>query len=321
MIEKALLTRFFKIKSGDYHATSELDEGTVPLISCGDSENGLVAYFEVEASTQYQDNITVAYNGLPLTSKFHPYRFGAKDDVAVLVPKTKLQELTLIFFASMLNLQRWRYSYGRKCFRKKLERLSVYVPLTADGDLDENFIEGLTSRNVDTFIPQTTPVPAAPIRITAWKDMPLSEVFNVDVGTIHKTESLDIGRIPLVSCSEMENGIEGYYDISTEELFENALTMSFDGKPLTIKYHTYKFATYDNVGVLMPKIPLRKTTLIFIAALLSLEQWRYSYGRKCYQAKAKNVRIKIPVKIDGEIDEDAMESIVKALPYSDFVLN
>ena len=76
----------FKVKSGDFHATKELDEGSTPLISCGDSDNGCVGYFDIPRNRIYKRAITVAYNGQPLTVKFHPYEFGAKDDVAVLIP-------------------------------------------------------------------------------------------------------------------------------------------------------------------------------------------------------------------------------------------
>ena len=37
--------------------------------------------------------------------------------------------------------------------------------------------------------------------------------------------------------------------------------------------------------VLNPKRPLRGTTVLFVQMMLSLETWRYSYGRKWFKEK------------------------------------
>jgi hypothetical protein len=129
---------------------SELDPGRVPLISCGETDNGLVGYFDIGAEFIYQRALTVAYNGQPLTTKFHPYKFAAKDDVAVLLPRHKMQDATLLYMAAMLNRMIWRYSYGRKCFREKLRQVNILVPLK-DGNLDEQLIAQLSPPNLRQF--------------------------------------------------------------------------------------------------------------------------------------------------------------------------
>lgn len=125
----------FEVKSGDFHAVKELDEGKIPLISCGDTDNGHVGFYEIPREHTYMRALTVAYNGSwPLTTKFHPYRFGAKDDVAVLVPRLPLQTTTLLYVAFSLNRMTWRYSYGRKCFREKLRNLMILIPASEDNE-------------------------------------------------------------------------------------------------------------------------------------------------------------------------------------------
>jgi hypothetical protein len=70
----------------------------------------------------------------------HPYRFGAKDDVAVAVPKARIAPEVLIFIQAALNAERWRFSYYRKCFFKKLERLSLSLPVRPDQTLDLSYM-------------------------------------------------------------------------------------------------------------------------------------------------------------------------------------
>ncbi len=138
---KALpLDALFVLKAGEYHAGSELGPGPVPLVSCGDENNGVVGYFDVPADGLHRNSLTVAFNGRPLTTKYHPYTFAAKDDIAVAIPRRPLRLTSLLFIQMMLNRERWRYSYYRKCFVDKLNRFEVMLP-DLNGALDENAME------------------------------------------------------------------------------------------------------------------------------------------------------------------------------------
>ena len=140
-LSKWRVNDLFFVKSGDIHAMNkELDPGETPLISCGDVDNGFVGNFTIPVDKRHERCLTVAYNGRPLMTKFHPYEFGTKDDVAVLKPRLELQDATLLFVAASLNRLQWRYSYGRKCFRQKLQGVEILLPMTSDGDIDEDLI-------------------------------------------------------------------------------------------------------------------------------------------------------------------------------------
>jgi len=132
------LGAIFDLRPGDYHALSGLQSGTIPVVSCGDENNGIAGYFEVEHT--YRDRLTIALNGSTLSTKYHPYVFGAKDDVAVCIPRQPLRLTTLLFVQVMLNRERWRYSYYRKCYLNKLPRFEVMLPAVSDS-LDENTME------------------------------------------------------------------------------------------------------------------------------------------------------------------------------------
>ncbi|MGI9071936.1 MAG: hypothetical protein ACR2JB_11650 [Bryobacteraceae bacterium] len=136
-IKEIRVKQLFDVRSGDCHATAELDSGSVPLISCGDFTNGLVGYFDIPEKWIYSHAVTVAYNGSwPLTTKFHPYQFGAKDDVAVLVPILPMKDAVMLYVAALLNRMIWRYSYGRKCFKEKLQDVLLLMPVSREPEQD-----------------------------------------------------------------------------------------------------------------------------------------------------------------------------------------
>ena len=136
------LGEMFDLQAGEYHSKSDLMAGGIPLVSCGDEDQGVVAYVDPPEEHVHRHCLTIALNGRPLTTKYHPYEFAAKDDVAVAVPRFSMKLSTVLFAQMMLNRERWRYSYYRKCFIEKLNR-SV-VPMAFKGDhLDEHGMEAV----------------------------------------------------------------------------------------------------------------------------------------------------------------------------------
>ena len=76
MNRSVMIENLFRVRSGTIHAADqELAPGDTPLVSCGDVNHGLVGYFKIPEEQQYEDALTVAYNGSPLTAKYRPYRF------------------------------------------------------------------------------------------------------------------------------------------------------------------------------------------------------------------------------------------------------
>ena len=123
------LDTLYRLKPGDYHNTSSLPAGTTPLVSCGDANNGITSFVTVPVENTYSQRLTIAFNGMnTLTAKYHPYLFAAKDDVAVCTPNADMRPSTQLFIQLMLNRERWRYSYYRKCFIGKLRRFEVALP-------------------------------------------------------------------------------------------------------------------------------------------------------------------------------------------------
>jgi len=131
------------IKTGDYHVSGILDEGDIPLVSCVSENGGFEGFFKFDAQeTIYKNYITIASDGMPLTSFYHFYPFTAKDNVLICKPKKEYRFTTLLFITTQLNSLRWRFSYGRKCYENKVHKISIYLPFK-NGEIDEEYIEFL----------------------------------------------------------------------------------------------------------------------------------------------------------------------------------
>lgn len=142
------ITDLFKtpIRTGKYHKSKALDEGNIPLVSCVSENGGFEGFFDVEAKNVIKNAITIASDGMPLTSFYHFYPFTAKDNVLICIPKKNYRFTTLLFFVAQLNSLRWRFSYGRKCYENKVHKIKIFLPFK-NGEINENYIETLFKQN------------------------------------------------------------------------------------------------------------------------------------------------------------------------------
>ena len=133
------LDELFELVPGRYHALNQLEAGHVPVISCGGTDNGIAGFYSVNADQVHRAKLTIALNGSPMLTLWHPYPFAGKDDVAICTPRTPLQVSTLLFIQAIINRERWRFSYYRKCYMGKLRRFSIQLPSSVNG-VDEDVI-------------------------------------------------------------------------------------------------------------------------------------------------------------------------------------
>jgi hypothetical protein len=309
----------FEVKSGDYHDTITLSAGTVPLISCGDEQQGLVGYFDIPEENVFRNCLTVAYNGLPLTTKYHPYRFAAKDDVAVLEPRNDLGTNTLLYIAATLNSMKWRYNYGRKCFKAKLRNVKLRLP-SKGKRVGTGFINTHFPVDIRSLIPDPQHARGKSIEITNWRVVHLAKLFDLERGHFHSIKDLDEGKYRTVSRLTTMNGTAGYFDIpdGARVFPAKSITVSTVGGDAFVQLD--EFIATDNVIVLTPKSKLETTTLFFIVFILNNQKWRYSYGRQCYKKKLEMTKIFLPHR-NQILDETAMKSWVNTQKYWNVVQN
>ena len=84
-----------------------------------------------------------------------------------------------------------------------------------------------------------------------YKWLLLSQIFDtIAKGDIHETNQLEQGITPLIGCSFVNDGVEGFFDPEDFTLYKNAITLASDGSyPLTAFYHPYEFTAKDNVVI------------------------------------------------------------------------
>ncbi|MBC6399650.1 MAG: N-6 DNA methylase [Ekhidna sp.] len=148
-----------------------------------------------------------------------------------------------------------------------------------------------------------------------WEYFELEKLFTITgskTTSLLELEEYGTGIFSYVTTQATNNGIEGFYDFSTEK--GNILTV--DSAVLGYcSYQELDFSASDHVEKLIPKFDMNEYVAMFLVTIINLERYRYNYGRKCSQARMKGISIKLPSK-NSEPDFEFMEDYIKTLPYS-----
>jgi len=126
----APISYFFNVLNGKSKGEKNYIEGMTPYISSGDLSNSIIRLVDTEHSECYTNGgITVTAFG---QAYVQPWPFMARGNggssVRVLIPKFKMSFNELVWFASQINSQKWRFFYGRMAIKSRLSRLEITSP-------------------------------------------------------------------------------------------------------------------------------------------------------------------------------------------------
>ena len=128
--QTAKVSDFFNVKNGKSIGEKNYREGDTPYISSGDSTNSIIRLVDSEIDEVFvEGGITVTAFG---QAYIQPWPFMARGNggsaVRVLIPKYNMSFNELVWFASQINAQRWRFFYGRMAIKSRLIRLEITSP-------------------------------------------------------------------------------------------------------------------------------------------------------------------------------------------------
>jgi hypothetical protein len=302
------IEKFFYVKRGKGGYLDSYTDGTIPLISATNQDNGV--YRLVNGKPNFRaPAITVERVSGSAFVQLVDFS-TVPDDVHVLIPKIDMSIDKLYLVASIINNSRWRFSYSRKLSSTRLKKFPIPDLNSWNLNLHSTVSEFMQLYRTKTRNKtQIQRINLAPI--------PIAEFFSLHSGDFHSTSELSEGKVPLVSCGDINNGIINNFAIPPDCTFRNMLTIAYNGQPLTTKFHPYSFGAKDDVAVCLPKRDFKLSTLIYFQYVLNKEKWRYSYGRKCFREKLSKMKLHVPVDSNGALDENVIESMLEGIPYWD----
>lgn len=121
------LNKIFSVSMGKSIGKDNYPLGSIPYISSGETFNSVIGLVNAPLGEIYDSPcITVTAFG---QAYIQPWRFCARGNggsaVRVLEPLFPMSVPELLWYASQINFQKWRFQYGRMAIKSRLENLEV----------------------------------------------------------------------------------------------------------------------------------------------------------------------------------------------------
>ena len=301
---------FFNIEYGQrkYHSKRDLKKNKdgIPLISSKGSNQGIYGYFDI--IPKYEKVISLPNTGTICYANYQEKKCCIDDNCLVLKPKINLTIQEIFYFILLLRKQKFRFVYGRQVTANRIGNIKIpdkfpkwiYIKdfkkiITKNSKNNDKL--NLTNRNWNFF--------------NIEKD--LFEIKGSKTTNKKILKRKEKGFFPYISTKATNNGVDGFYNFSTEKgnvIVVESAVCGFSS------YQEKNFSASDHVEKLIPKFKLNIYNGLFITTLLNLEKFRYNYGIKCNQERIKRSKIKLPIDKNGNPDWKFMENYIKSLPFS-----
>ncbi|EDY34769.1 N-6 DNA Methylase family [Aciduliprofundum boonei T469] len=127
------LDELFDIKKGKRVTKKDMDDGSTPFISASKFNNGLTA--KINHPPIFKGNtITVNYDGSVGMAFYQPRDYFALDSVNVLEPRFDMDVYIAMFLITIIKKERYRFNYGLKWTKERMEKSKIKLPVTKDGN-------------------------------------------------------------------------------------------------------------------------------------------------------------------------------------------
>ena len=143
------ITELFNLDRGHFHSIAALDAGRFPTISRVSTDNGCVGFYDVPDGAFVWPARTITVSSVTGDVFVQPAPFIATDNVVLCVSRPEyesLQPSSLVFIQAMMNHMKWRYSYGRQCYKNKYAKTKIWLPIKEGGKLNEQYIGNMVEQ-------------------------------------------------------------------------------------------------------------------------------------------------------------------------------
>ena len=293
-----------------FEIVSRNEKDCVNFVSRSAYNNGITAIVKRVKGIEPQPagTITVAGGGSSVLSAFvQEMPFYSGRDLYVLYPKVEMNKYELLFYSYCINLNKYRYSFGRQANKtlKDIEIVKNVPEWVYELNLKPKYLSLPEKQHID-------------LNEKNWKEFRIGNLFRLINGIKYPKEYRKKGDLPLISTTSTDNGVSDLIEKRSPS-YKNILTVAYSGSVGEIFYHEKEVFVGETVFAMIPLFQLNKYNGLFICTIIRNHNKRYNYGRKIIGSKYLDDVIKLPVTEDGKPDFSFMEMYVKQLHYSEYI--
>lgn len=280
--------------------------------------NGVTAL--VEKTLVVNPAGTISFGSENATFFFRPKEWISGRDIYY-IDTRHLTKNACLFLTTCLQKIASFYPYNFGLFPRLLEKEIIILPVDNLGNPDYKYMDEYMSRlslkvELDyNELSSASKIINPKLDISNWKDVLISDLFQVFKGSRLTKKDMKEGNIPFIGASSVNNGITAYIANDSEIHPANTITVAYNGSVGESFYQEIPYWASDDINVLYPKFPLNRNIAMFLIPILKKKGQNYAFIDKWNKEAMEKDTIKIPVKPNGIPDFEYMNSFIETLTF------
>lgn len=302
--------------------------GTTPLLTAGESNNGVAEFISNANMPQYSKFVSVDMFG---NSFFHPYR-ATGDDNIYFFENLHLTAETKEFTCVSIEKQSCKFSYGKQFRQRNADSLKTMLPVTDSGEPDYAYMAEYVQQKraamldkyhkyVEARIEELGELVEIPVLgKKEWKPFSIVELFpKIIPGRgkgLNHLPKVNTGGVNYIGATNRNNGVLCYVeedDYSRPMILDGnciGFIKNGDGSAGFAIYKAEKFISTSDVLYGYADWLNRFTGIFFVTAQDMIEH-KYSHGYKRNKEHLAGDKVMLPIDDSGEPDYAYMEQYAK----------
>lgn len=336
------MSSLFEMKNGFFNNKPEVvctrTVSSIPFLGATAENNGITDYCDIgsiESSSRTGENdntlegkifegncITITNNGSVCYAYFQPRAFTSSHDETICIPKFELNMPKAMFICSIINKERYKWSYGRKLHDiNKSKNIIIKLPIQYNTDgsplLDntfkysdqgyvpdwqfmEDYIQSLHYKPLTTKRVNENKME---LNVSQWEEFYVGDVFkikygiNMELNACEECDMNDSESVAFVARTAENNGVSAYVKKEKGKVPQKAgtITCAGGGSVLSTFVQFHDFYSGRDLYLLNEKEALSIKTKLFLTTIILKNQYKYSYGRQANKTLPSLV-LKLPIQ-------------------------
>lgn len=253
--------------------------------------------------------------------------FIPSNNVSV-IEKDTLDRYFGLFTVALINKCSDRYSYGYIRNDKRISREKILLPTTSHGKPDYAFMEQFMRAKEQEKLEEYAKFAhkkldklkdykeVKPLNEKEWKEFSINNIFiDIQRGKRLKKDNHKIGKIPYVSSTAMNNGVDCFVgNKDSVRVFSDCITIANSGSVGASFYQPFSFVASDHVTKLHNP-NFNRYVYLFISQATKRFGEKYSFNREINDDRIKREKILLPINSKNEPDYEYMENYIKKIEF------
>lgn len=341
MSDLVRLDELFEIQWGTTLKASDQEPGSTAYVGASALNNGVTGRYDVEPNL-VAGCVTVARSGSVGYATYQAEPVFITNNVIGLIPKSEMTVETLMFYATAIQANAFRFGYSRPMttpnlgglmvpaqvpdwvqefdvgsgLDPKVDRLPFMPEVLASlpspktwhrHDFDEFFVESEPMSDQQVVLPD----------VSTWGSFRLDELFQIKKPGSLTMKDIEEGIIPLVSAKSSNNSVAMLADVEADQS-AGSITVTVDGETGYATVQPDPFKVASNVVVLTElHHGLSMGSKMFVCGLIrEVTRETFGYGRKLNGERLNGLMVKLPIIASGEPDWGLIEAYMLTLKWS-----